>query len=255
MKEFSFNVLAQNGRARYGRMITSHGIAETPAFVPVATNGSVRSLSVTDLTGLEVQLLIANAYHLHLQPGEEVIEKQGGLHQFMGWEKPLMMDSGGFQVLSLGLAKEHPVSKISTLSRAPGKPGQSFKTKKGKSLVRITEPGVEFVSYRDGSSHLFTPEKSVQTGVRLGVDIIMVLDECTSPLHSTRETLEAMDRTHRWAERSLTEFNRLSPLGQALFGIIQGGPYEDLRRKSARFIGDQPFDGIAIGGYLGNSRQ
>jgi queuine tRNA-ribosyltransferase len=251
----AFEILAQDGQARRGRIKTSHGLIETPAFVPVATRGAMRSTTVADLSTIGVQVLITNAFHLHLQPGEEIIQQMGGLHRFMGWEGPIIMDSGGFQVFSLGIAKEHGGSKVTSLfSEGQGRK-RPIGSEKRKPLVTVTEDGVEFVSYRDGSRHLFTPERVVQTGRRLGVDMIMVLDECTSPVHSYLETQEAMERTHRWAIAALSEFHSQPSNGQSLFGIIQGGTHQDLREKSARFIAHQGFDGYALGGFLGNSRE
>jgi queuine tRNA-ribosyltransferase len=255
MTDFSFHILAEEGQARTGRIKTPHGIIATPAYVPVATQGSVRTLSGKDLSTLGIQALITNAYHLHLQPGEALIQEMGGLHGFMGWDKPLQIDSGGFQVLSLGIAREQGGGKIASLfSDDRGRKGHR-PSNQGKPLVKVTEQGVEFISYRDGSLHLFTPEQVVRTGQGLGADIIMVLDECTSPIHNYQETQEAMERTHRWAERALLEFQGPSPKGQALWGIIQGGAYQDLREKSARTIARLPFDGFAIGGFLGSSRK
>lgn len=254
MNNFSFQILAEDGQARAGRISTPHGIIATPAYVPVATQGSVSSLSGEDLSNLSIQALITNAYHLHLQPGEALIQQMGGLHRFMGWEKPLLIDSGGFQVLSLGIAREKGGGKIASLFSEDRSRKGHLRSHQGKPLVKVTEAGVEFISYRDGSRHLFTPEQVVKIGMDLGADIIMVLDECTSPFHNVQETQEAMERTHRWAIKALSEFQNPSSTGQALFGIIQGGAYQDLREKSARFIGRLPFCGFAIGGFLGSSR-
>ncbi|MBA4394089.1 MAG: tRNA guanosine(34) transglycosylase Tgt [Desulfobacca sp.] len=251
---FSFQIRSKEDQARTGRIGTPHGIIETPAYIPVATRGSVRSLSGSDLSTLAVQALITNAYHLHLQPGMPIIQQMGGLHRFMGWEKPILIDSGGFQVLSLGIVKEKGGGKISSLLSEPGRRKGLPGSRQEKSQVKVTEDGVEFISYRDGSRHLFTPEQVVNTGRNLGADIIMVLDECTSPFHTFQETRAALERTHRWASRSLSEFQNPSPKGQALFGIIQGGTYQDLREKSARFIARHPFGGFAIGGFLGSSK-
>lgn len=256
MEKFSFEILAEDGQARRGRIRTSHGPIETPAFVPVATRGAVRSLPTANLSAVGAQVLITNAFHLHLHPGEESIQQLGGLHRFMGWPGPIIMDSGGFQVFSLGMAKEHGGSKVTSLfSESQGQGKRLGSKKKGNPLVTVTEDGVEFISYRDGSRHLFTPEQVVNTGRRLGVDMIMVLDECTSPVHSYQETEEALERTHRWAIAALSEFHSRASNGQSLFGIVQGGTYPDLREQSARFIGRQGFDGYALGGFLGNSRE
>jgi queuine tRNA-ribosyltransferase len=253
LEKFFFEILAEDGLARRGRIRTSHGFIETPAFVPVATRAAVRSITAADLSAIGAQVLITNAFHLHLHPGEEIIQHLGGLHCFMGWEGPIIMDSGGFQVFSLGMAKENGGSKLTSIfSEGQGR-RKYLGSKKGQSLVTVTAEGVEFVSYRDGSRHLFTPEQVVNAGRRLGVDMIMVLDECTSPVQSFRETQEAMERTHRWATAAVAEFHKKPSDGQSLFGIIQGGTHQDLREKSARFIAGQGFDGYALGGFLGNS--
>lgn len=253
MEKFSFQIQAEEGMARTGLIQTGHGPIKTPAFVPVATLGAVRSLSSAHFSELGIQVLITNAYHLHLQPGEAVIRQLGGLHRFMGWSGPLLMDSGGFQVFSLGAARERGGSKISRL-RPDREERRRARPDQGKPpRVRITEEGVAFISYRDGSTHHFTPEQVVTTGKNLGIDSLMVLDECTSPSHTYEETLESMERTHRWALRSLEEFHRFPSPNLSLFGIVQGGSFQDLREKSAAFIAEQPFQGYAIGGFLGTS--
>ena len=255
MTPFSFKILAEEGRARTGRITTPHGLIETPAFVPVATLGAVKNLPASELKHIGVQVIIANGFHLDLQPGEDLIREMGGLHRFLGWDKPIMIDSGGFQVFSLGAAKVHGVGKIASVFPEEQDRGGHLKAQKGKPLVKIDEGGVEFTSYRDGSPHRLTPEGVVTWGLSLGADLIMVLDECTSPLHDVRETREAMERTHRWAGRSLREFQGRPSAGRALFGIVQGGAFQDLRQESARFIAGQGFDGYAIGGSLGKSKR
>ena len=251
----SFEVLAKEGTARAGRLATPHGVIETPSFVAVATQATVKAVSVQDLREIGNQAIITNAYHLHLQPGEDLIERMGGLHQFMGWEGPLMTDSGGFQIFSLGAGKEHGVGKIAPIFPEESDRGRHFSPKKGKRFVNIDEDGVEFISHLDGSPHRFTPERVIEIERKLGADMILVLDECTSPLHDFHYTKAAMERTHRWALRALAEFQRTSDNRQALLGIVQGGAYRDLRRESASFIADQPFDGLAIGGSLGRSKE
>ena len=252
---FLFEVLAKEGEARAGRLVTPHGSIETPSFVAVGTQGTVKAVSVDDLRKIGNQVIITNAYHLHLQPGEDLIERMGGLHRFMSWEGPLMTDSGGFQIFSHGAGKEHGVGKIAPIFPEETDRGGHFGSKKGKPLVRVDEDGVEFVSYLDGSRHRFTPERVMDIDRKLGADIILVLDECTSPLHDYHYTRTAMERTHRWAVRALAEFERTSDNTQALFGIVQGGAYGDLRRESATFLAEQGFDGYAIGGSLGRSKK
>ena len=251
---FSFDIIAIDGNARAGRIITPHGSIETPSFVPVGTQATVKAMSAEDLRNVKCQVIIANTYHLHLQPGEDLIEKLGGLHAFMNWDGPLMTDSGGFQIFSHGAAKEHGVGKISSLFPEEQDRGRHLSSMKGKPLVTVEEDGVEFISYLDGSRHRFTPENVMEIEKKLGADIILVLDECTSPLHDYEYTKMAMDRTHRWALRSLDIFHRTSDKRQALFGIVQGGAYRDLREESASFIADQDFQGYAIGGSLGRSK-
>ena len=252
---FSFKLLAKDKAARAGEIVTSHGSIQTPSFVPVGTLATVKGISVDDLRRIGSQVIIANTYHLHLQPGEDLIEIMGGLHQFMGWEGPLITDSGGFQIFSLGAAKEHGVGKIASIFPDEKNHGGHISSKKGKSLVNVDEDGVEFISYRNGTRHRFTPELVIEIERKLGADIILVLDECTSPFHDYEYTTKAMDRTHRWAIRALEEFKRTSFKSQALFGIIQGGAYQDLRERSAQFISGQDFDGYAIGGSLGKSTE
>jgi queuine tRNA-ribosyltransferase len=252
---FSFELIEEDGEARVGKLTTPHGSIDTPSFVSVATHGIVNTLSPDELHGLGVQVVIANCFHLHLKPGEDLIEKMGGLHQFMGWEGPLMTDSGGFQVFSLGAGKRQGVGKI-----APMFPGESayesqLLEKDSTNPVRVDGDGVEFTSYVDGSRKYFTPERIIKIEGRLGADIILPLDECTSPLDDYRQTGAAMRRTHDWAVRSLREFESSANKGQALFGIVQGGAFEDLRKESASFFAARNFDGYAIGGSLGRSKQ
>lgn len=253
MKPFSFKILKRSKKslARVGIIETPHGQIETPAFVIVATQATVKSLDPADLKNLGAQIILANTYHLHLRPGEEVIKKAGGLHKFMHWPNSMMTDSGGFQVFSLGWGMVHKIGKIGFF------PGQNFEIK-GKrekvrpKLVKISEEGVEFTSHLDGSRHFFTPEKSIKIQEKLGADIIFAFDECTSPLADYQYTKRATERTHRWAIRC---FGAKKRKDQALFGIIQGGEYKDLRKKSAKFISSLPFEGIGIGGPLGKTKK
>ncbi len=252
---FEFELLAQDGQARAGRLITPHGVIETPSFIPVGTLASVKALSTKDLLKIGTQVIIANTYHLHLQPGEDLIAQMGGLHRFMGWDGPLMTDSGGFQIFSHGAGREEDVGKIALPSPEQEDRGGHFSAKKRRRLVEVDEDGVEFISYLDGSRHRFTAERVIEIEQKLGADIILVLDECTSPLHDYRYTKAAMDRTHRWAVRALDFFQKSSRGDQAIFGIVQGGTYQDLRRESALFISGLGFDGYAIGGALGKSKR
>ena len=217
--------------ARAGIMHTAHGDIPTPVFMPVGTQASVKTLDQTDLLNLDPKIILANNYHLHLRPGEDLIDGAGGLHKFMNWQRPILTDSGGFQVFSLGLQKEQ-------------------KGQQGK-LVKIDEDGVTFRSHLDGSSHRFTPESAIECKHKIGADIIMAFDECTPDNADYKYTKEAMERTHRWAKRCIDEHQKnLSYHGyqQFLFGIIQGAKHEELRRESAQYIAGLDFDGIAIGG-------
>lgn len=254
---FSFELTDRDpkSQARAGTYQTPHGMIKTPAFVAVGTQGTVKALSPEDLKEVGVQAIIANVYHLHLQPGEDIVTQIGGLHRFINWAGPLMTDSGGFQIFSLGAGKEHGVGKIASIFPEEADRGGHLQPSKGKSLVKVDEDGVEFRSYIDGSTHKFTPEKVIEIQGRLGADIILALDECTSPLHDYDYTKAAMERTHRWAVRALEGFKKAAQGEQALFGIVQGGAYRDLREESAKFIAGLEFDGIAIGGSLGKKKQ
>ncbi len=250
-----FEIKATSGYARAATLITPHGPINTPAFVVVGTLASVKAMTPEHLRALGAQVIIANTYHLHLQPGEDVIAEAGGLHKFMAWGGPLMTDSGGFQVFSHGAGKEHGVGKIASIFPEETDRGRHLVKKPGKSLVKVNDDGVDFISYLDGSWHRFTPEEVIKIQVKLGADIILPLDECTSPLHDLDYTRSAMERTHRWALRAIEAFERLNSTGQSLFGIVQGGAYETLRQQSAHFISTLPFAGFAIGGSLGKSKQ
>ena len=212
--DFYFKLEATDGQARAGSFTTPHGSIQTPVFAPVGTQGAVKGLTPQQLLDLPAQMLLANTYHLYLRPGDSTIADLGGLHRFMSWEKPILTDSGGFQVFSLGEINE------------------------------ITSDGVRFQSHIDGSAHFFTPEKSIQIQENLGADIIMCFDECPDPYDRSYNQI-AMERTHQWAERCLEAHK--SPK-QALFGIVQGGIFQDLRIESAQFISSLDFPGNAIGG-------
>ena len=216
---------------------------------------------------------------MFLRPGEKIVKKLGGLHQFMNWQRPLITDSGGFQVFSLGMGLEQGVGKIASIfpdessgqiSRSKSQITNKFQKRKSnllnvkpktkhlnKSRIKISEDGVEFRSHIDGNKILLTPEKSIQIQKDLGADFVLAFDECTSPLVDYEYTKKALERTHRWAKRSLDTFQKLNPKGsqQAIYGIVQGGAYRDLREKSAKFIGKMPFFGLAIGGSLGKSKK
>lgn len=232
-------------KARLGLIKTNNGVMRTPAFFPVATKATVKSLTPEDIKKIGFEGVLANAYHLYLQPGHKIVKKLGGLHKFMNWQGLIATDSGGFQVFSLGMAIQNKVGKI--LKKNQGQPFNFFHSPHA-SLVKIDEEGVDFTSHLDGSLHRFTPEISMKIQEDLGADIIFAFDECSSPLADYEYTKKAMERTHRWAERCLKAKKRKN---QFLFGIVQGGLFKDLRKESAQFIGALPFDGFGVGGSFG----
>ena len=252
--DFEIKARHSGSEARVGVLRTPHGEVRTPAFVAVATRATVKALSAEDVREAGVQLLIGNTYHLYLRPGPEVVAALGGLHGFSGWDGPWMTDSGGFQVFSLGAGKEHGVGKIASIF-----PGDEPPKPTGPSLVKLTEEGARFRSVVDGAWVFFSPEEVIRIQRLLGADIILPLDECTSPFHDRAYTEAAMERTHRWAVRALKAFRDTQGLGpnpdQVLYGIVQGGAYEDLRRRSARVIAGMNFPGFAVGGSLGRSKE
>lgn len=317
MDGFQFRVFHKDKKtkARVGEIRTPHGVIKTPAFVPVGTQASVKSLTPMELKDIGVQLFFVNTYHMYLRPGIDVIEKIGGIHTFIGWDGPIITDSGGFQVFSLGRrgsgsgdaffedARQHSsIARMvppSSLNEAPQirvnhdiyrQGGRDFSASHNDhpsppaELVKIIDNGVEFRSHWDGSRHIFTPESAMDLQWKLGSDINIAFDDCTSYPVTHAVAKQSMERTHGWAERSLGEHRRLSLRGaslrvtqqsigiasprlggsrndrnktyQALYGSIQGSVYEDLRKASATFISSMDFDGIAIGGVaVGESKK
>src|SRR3989339_170635 len=241
---------------RVGILKTAHGEIETPAFVVVGTKGTVKSLNPEQVKMAGAQVILANTYHLYLQPGDEAVKKMGGLGKMMNWSGPTMTDSGGFQIFSLGTAYKKGISKIlhPVDPRPNGSSGRAslliperFDDSDAPRLAKIGPEGVSFTSHLDGSVHYLTPEKSIQIQHNLGADIIFAFDECTSPMEDLKYQEEALERTHNWAEKSLSEHKRLGG-EQALFGIVQGGRDEKLRKKSAKFMSSLDFAGFGIGG-------
>lgn len=254
MNSFSFTIGSREGKARTGTLTTPHGVVETPAFVPVGTKANIKGILPELLPRLGAQVVLANTYHLYLQPGEEIVEKAGGLGKFMGWSGPTMTDSGGFQVFSLGAAFGRSITKIAKGEEMPRESGvavydDELRSQHGQ-LAVIDEEGVTFTSHIDGSLHRFTPERSIEIQHALGADMFFAFDECTAPTESYEYQREAMERTHRWALRSLKahQQNIKAAKRQAIFGIVQGGRYEDLREESAKEIASMGFDGFGIGG-------
>jgi queuine tRNA-ribosyltransferase len=228
---YSFDVIGRDGAARRGRITTPHGVVETPAFMPVGTRGAVKAVTERDLIDLGTEIILGNTYHLFLRPGDDLIARMGGLHRFIGWSRPLLTDSGGYQVFSLA------------------------------AIRRVDDAGVRFRSHLDGAEHLLTPERATDIQAQLGSDIAMVLDECLASPSSADAARAAMERTHRWAARGRARFLELShdgraPVsdvhvsnpGQAQFGIVQGGVYPELRAESVQRTVEIGFEAYAIGG-------
>lgn len=244
-----------SSKARLGRLNTAHGVVETPSYVIVGTNAVVRCLQPEDLPTTKTQMIIANTYHLWRSLGDEGLESFQGLHSELGFNGPVMTDSGGFQVFSMGASREHGVGKKEGLSKRVGKNGATKNAEdikineeeNSKNLVRVTESGVYFMD--EGEEQYLDAEISMKIQEQLGADIIFAFDEPSSPLHDYAYTKESVERTHRWAERSL----EAKVSNQKLYGIVQGGAFEDLRKESAKHIGAMPFDGFGIGGAFGSS--
>lgn len=212
-----FEILARDGEARLGRLATAHGVIETPIFMPVGTQGSVKSLCPQDLRDAGAQIILGNTYHLYLRPGDELLARRGGLHHFAAWDRPILTDSGGFQVFSL------------------------------KDIRKISEAGVEFRSHLDGGKHFFSPEKVMSIQENIGSDIMMVLDECVAYGADYDYTAKSLELTTRWARRCRAAHPK-GTNGQLLFGIVQGGFFKDLRERSLEQLAEIDFDGMAIGG-------
>ncbi|MGI5848592.1 MAG: tRNA guanosine(34) transglycosylase Tgt [Christensenellales bacterium] len=213
--QFTINKKCKDTMARTGCIKTPHGKITTPVYMPVGTQATVKALTPQQIESTDAEIILANTYHLYLRPGHDLVKEAGGLHRFMAWDRPILTDSGGFQIFSLG------------------------------ALRKITEKGVEFSSHLDGSKHILTPEKVMEIEQALGADIIMAFDECTEYPADYNQVAVAMERTHQWAERCKKAKTRED---QALFGIVQGGVYKDLRKESAKAIADMDFPGNAIGG-------
>jgi queuine tRNA-ribosyltransferase len=243
---FAFGITARDPRgthARVGRLVTPHGALETPAFIFCATKAAMKAASPAMLRGEKTQIILSNTYHLMLQPGADLVAKMGGLHKFMNWDGPMLTDSGGFQIFSLGHGS---VADEIKGRRDIARP---------KTLLKISEKGAAFRSYIDGARHLLTPEGSIDIQRKLGADLIVTFDECT-PYHSDRTYTERSLRlSNRWADRCIAEFERGNDGKQALYGILQGGVYDDLRHEAAEFVNSRPFFGNAVGGTLGGTTE
>ena len=272
MKKFSFEIHNElpNALGRTGTIHTPHGDIRTPAFVTVGTKATVKALTPEQVRDTGAQVVLANTYHLYLEPGDELVRDLGGLGKMMHWDGPTMTDSGGFQVFSLGAGLNRKGGKVAKheellLPESHGRDENENEEIKPTRAV-IDPDGVTFRSYSDGSAHYFTPEKSIDIQHNLGADIIFAFDECTSPHESRHYQTEALDRTHRWAQRSLDHHKKSGGKNaqgseQAIFGIVQGGREESLRKESAKVIGEMKsengsggFDGFGIGGSFEKRR-
>ncbi len=242
MSQISFKIVKKDKKLkmRAGIISTPHGDIETPIFIPVGTNSSVKSVSPRDLKEMGAQIILSNTYHLHLRPGEDLIKKFGGLSKWMSWGGPTMTDSGGFQVFSLGIGLEHGVGKLLREEEGEAKPR----------LNKITQEGVTFQSHLDGSKQYLSPEVSIAIQEKIGADLIVSFDDLESPKYNHKETEKSLDLTEDWSLRSIAAHKRKD---QLLYGVTHGGSFEDLRVKSAKFI-DENFDAIALGGAHKNKQ-
>ena len=261
-KNFSFKIDAQldshpsnkQPLGRVGVISTPHGEIKTPAFIPVGTKATVKSVLPESIKDLAAQAVLSNAYHLYLQPGSDVVDEAGGLGSFMNWPGPTFTDSGGFQVLSLGVGYKKVIAMDSSTVQAD----DVMATDKDR-LAHVDDDGVTFKSHLDGSMHRFTPEVSMQVQHKIGADIIFAFDECTTLLNTRNYQEKSLDRTFAWAKRCISEHEKLTiershrPY-QALFGVVQGAQYEDLRRKAAKDLSSLDFDGFGIGGALDKNK-
>src|SRR3954468_9858025 len=237
----SFKIDARDGSARAGVLVTPHGEVRTPAFVPLATTATVKTLHASEVAELGYEMVLGNTFHLFIRPGHEHIARMGGLHEFMAWRRPIITDSGGFQVFSMGHG--------SVADEIKGRRGE-----RESRILSIDEEGVRFQSYADGSPQFMGPETSMEVQAALGSDIALAFDECT-PFHVDRDyTARSTARTHRWLDRCVDWQREHAPDGQLLFGIVQGGVYEDLRIESAERVTSSDVGGVAVGGSLGQEK-
>jgi tRNA-guanine transglycosylase len=248
MIEFSILKKSKKSKARFGVLKTPHGEIETPAFVGVATNATIKALRNDEVVKTNTQILISNTYHLHIAPGEEILKMAGGINKFMDWPRPTMTDSGGFQVFSLGFGRDLGVGKVS--KSFSGKIERLVEKNTQPNHVKITNEGVFFRSPLSGKEMFLGPKESIGIQEKIGADIIFAFDECTPPGATRQYIVISSERTHRWAAECL----KAKKSKQALYGIVQGSHFKDLRQESARIIGKMDFDGFGIGGDLGESK-
>jgi len=251
----NFKILkkSKNSRARLGFLETEHGVVETPCLVPVATQGVVKTLTSEEVLQTKSQILISNTFHLHLKPGEKIVEKAGKIHKFMNWKKPLMTDSGGYQVFSLGFGTDFGLG--SKILKKEQEGGRVIKENAQPQKIKINRDGVVFRSPLNGDELFLGPKESIKIQEKIGADIIFAFDECTPPLANYEYVKRSLEKTHRWAKICL----RAKKSKQALYGIVQGSRFKDLRIESAKFIGapsgSLDFDGFGIGGEFGNDKK
>jgi len=245
----NFKILKKSNksRARLGFLETEHGVVETPCLVPVATQAVVKTLESKEVVETKSQILISNTFHLHLKPGEKIVEKAGKLHKFMNWQKPLMTDSGGYQVFSLGFGRD--LGMASKMTKLDDK--EIVKVGSQPKSIKIAHDGVYFRSPVNGEQLFLGPKESIKIQESLGADIIFAFDECTPPLADYNYVKKSLEKTHRWAKICL----EAKKSKQALYGIVQGSRFKDLRIESAKFIGGLNFDGFGIGGEFGNDKK
>jgi len=247
----NFKILKKSkiSRARLGFLETAHGVIETPCLVPVATQAVVKTLDSKEVEQTKTQVLISNTFHLHLKPGEKFVEKAGKLHNFMNWKKPLMTDSGGYQVFSLGFGTDFGLG--SKILKKEQERGEVIRENAQPQKIQINFDGVNFRSPINGDELFIGPKESIRIQEKLGADIIFTFDECTPPLADLNYVKKSLEKTHRWAEICL----KTKKSDQALFGIVQGSRFKDLRIESSKFIGGLDFDGFGIGGEFGNDKK
>ncbi len=247
----NFKILKKSNKskARLGFLETEHGIVETPCLVPVATQAVVKTLESKEVEETKSQILISNTFHLHLKPGEKVVDKAGGIHKFMNWKKPLMTDSGGYQVFSLGFGTDYGLG--SKILKKEQEEGVSIKVNAQPNKMKISHDGVTFRSPINGDTLFIGPKESIKIQEKIGADIIFSFDECTAPLAEYEYVKKSLEKTHKWAEICL----KIKKSKQALYGIVQGSKFKDLRIESAKVIGAMDFDGFGIGGEFGNDKK
>jgi len=250
MIDFKITKKSKKSNARIGLLKTPHGVVETPTLVPVATQAVIKTLSSEEVRQTKSQILISNTFHLHLKPGEKIVAKHGGIHKFANLNIPIMTDSAGYQVFSLGFGRDYGTGKILTNNQKLTTNNQ-IQTGQQPKNIKITDDGVYFKSPVNGDTLFIGPKESIKIQEQLGADIMFIFDECTSPIADFEYTKKSLLKTHKWAKICLES----KKTNQALFGIVQGGKFKDLRIESAKYMASLPFDGFGIGGEFGGSKK